>query len=290
MEWHAHPDAILMALLLLGLYAAGARWAGARTVPRQQVTTAQAALYVSGVAALYIGAGSPIHDLSEKYLLSVHMFQHLLFTLVAPPLMLLGIPGWMLRPLIQNRHVRNVAFAITRPFPALAIFNGVVLITHLTPVVDLALQVHMFHFFVHVLLVATAILMWFPVLSPLPELPRIGPFAQLIYLFVQQLVPGVVASFLVFADNVVYGFYATVPVRYWGISVLDDQRWAAVVMKLAGGTLLWAVMAIIFFRWFGEEDRAMSARTRAAAIPPGPPDVRWPEVEAELERMGLTKR
>jgi putative membrane protein len=290
MEWHAHPDAILMALLLLGLYAAGARWAGSKTYPRQQVTTAQAILYVSGVATLYLGAGSPIHDISEKYLLSMHMFQHLLFTLVAPPLLLLGTPGWMLRPLIQNRHVKNVAFAITRPFPALAIFNGVILITHLTPVVDLALRVHSFHFVVHVLLVATAVLMWFPVLSPLPELPRIGPFAQLIYLFVQQLVPGVVASFLVFADNVVYEFYATSPIRYWGISVVDDQRWAAVVMKLAGGTLLWGVMAVVFFRWFGEEDRATSAQSRAAASTRDHPDMRWPEVEAELERMGLTKR
>jgi putative membrane protein len=283
MEWHAHPDAILMALLLLGLYAVGARWAGAKTAPRQQVTTAQAVLYTSGVATLYLGAGSPIHDISEKYLLSMHMFQHMLFTLVAPLLLLLGTPGWMLRPLIQNRTVKRVAFEITRPFPALAIFNAVILITHLTPVVDLSLRVHMFHFFVHAILVATAVLMWFPVLSPLPELPRIGPFAQLIYLFVQQLVPGVVASFLVFADNVVYEFYASAPIRYWGISVVDDQRVAAVVMKLAGGTLLWGVMAVIFFRWFGQEDRVDAARSRAAAM-------QWPDVEAELERMGLTKR
>ncbi len=283
MEWHAHPDAILMALLLLGLYAAAARWAGARVTPRPQVTTTQAVLYVSGVAMLYIGAGSPIHDISEKYLLSMHMFQHMLFTLVAPPLLLLGTPGWMLRPLIQNPHVRRVAYEITRPFPALIIFNAVILVTHLPPVVDLTLQQHMVHFVVHVILVATAVLMWFPVFSPLPELPRIGPFAQLIYLFVQQLVPGVVASFLVFADNVVYEFYASAPMRYWGISVVNDQRVAAIVMKLAGGTLLWGVMAVIFFRWFGQEDRDTVARSRVAAV-------RWPEIEAELERMGLTKR
>lgn len=283
MEWHAHPDAILMAVLLLGLYAAGARWAGARTAPRQQVTTSQAVLFVSGVAVLYLGAGSPIHDIGEKYLLSMHMTQHLLFTLVAPPLLLLGTPGWMLRPLIQNERVRRVAFALTRPFPAFVIFNVVVLVTHLTPVVDLALRQHGFHFFVHVLLVATALLMWFPVLSPLPELPRIGPFAQVIYLFVQQLVPGVIGSFLVFADKAVYEFYASAPVRYWGVSVVDDQRIAAVVMKLAGGTLLWAVMAAIFFRWFNDEDREAAARARAAAL-------RWPEVEAELQRMGLTKQ
>jgi len=281
-QWHAHPDAILMALVLLGLYAAGARWAGAKTSPASQVTRPQAVLYVSGVAVLYLGAGSPIHDISEQYLLSAHMVQHLLFTLVAPPLILLGTPGWMLRPLIQQEHVRRVAYAITRPLPALIIFNATILLTHLPSVVDLALNVHWFHFVVHALLVATALLMWFPVLSPLPELPRIGPFAQLIYLFVQQLVPGVIGSFLVFAENTVYEFYASAPERLWGLSPVDDQRVAAVVMKLAGGTLLWAVMAVIFFRWFGEEDRQASKRTQ--------PDVQWPEVEAELERMGLTKR
>src|SRR5918997_6874604 len=134
MEWHAHPDAILMVVVLLGLYAAGARWAGAAAVPPERVTTSQAVLFVSGVAALYIGAGSPVHDISEKYLLSMHMTQHMLFTLVAPPLLLLGTPGWMLRPLIRNQYVRRVAYEITRPFPAFVIFNAVILVTHLTPV------------------------------------------------------------------------------------------------------------------------------------------------------------
>ena len=283
MEWHLHPDAILMAALLLGLYAAGARWAAARSSPPRQLTTRQAACYVAGVLALYIGAGSPVHDISEKYLLSMHMTQHMLFTLVAPPLLLLGTPGWMLRPLIRNQYVRRVAYEITRPFPAFVIFNAVILVTHLTPVVDLTLREHAVHFLIHAVLVATAILMWFPVLSPLPELPRIGPFAQVVYLFVQQLVPGVIGSFLVFADNVVYEFYASAPIRYWGISAVDDQRIAAVVMKLAGGTLLWAVMATIFFRWFNQEDKEVAARSRAAAV-------RWADVEVELERMGLTKR
>jgi putative membrane protein len=282
MEWHAHPDAIAMVVILLGLYVAGARWASARTEPRPSVTTRQAILFTSGVGVLYLGAGSPIHDISERYLLSVHMVQHMLFMLVAPPLLLMGTPGWMLRPLIKNRHVRRAAYEITRPFQAFVVFNLVILITHLPLVTDLALRHHWFHFVTHAALTSTAILMWMPVLSPLAELPRIGPFAQVIYLFVQQLVPAVIASFLVFSHRVVYEFYAAAPVRYWGLSVLDDQRIAAAVMKLIGGTLLWAVMAVIFFRWFGEEDRRTVAQTKAG--------MRWPEVEAELERMGLTKR
>ena len=281
MHWHLHPDAILMALLLLGLYALGVR-AGSRSAPARRLTTAQTTLFVSGVLVLYLGAGSPIHDISERYLLSVHMVQHMLFTLVAPPLILLGTPDWMVRPLIRPRAVRAVAYAITRPFPAFLAFNLVVMFTHLPPVVDLSLRVHSFHFVVHAALTATALLMWMPVFSPLPELPRLGPFAQIVYLFVQQLLPAVIASFLAFADKVVYEFYASAPERLWGLSVTDDQQIAGIVMKLAGGTLLWGVMAVIFFRWFNHEDRTIAAAAR--------PTLSWSEVEAELEQMGLTKR
>jgi putative membrane protein len=280
MAWHLHPDAILMAVLLLGLYAVGARWAGGCDALPERVTRRQATLFALGVLTLYLGAGSPLHDWGEQYLLSAHMFQHLLFSLVAPPLLLLGTPGWMLRPLIANRHVRRVACAITRPFAALLIFNGVVLFTHLPYVADMALRNHGLHFVLHVALVGAALVMWMPILSPLPELPRIGPFAQLVYLFVQQLLPAVIASFLAFAENPIYPFYAEVPSRMWGLSVAADQQYAAAIMKLLGGSLLWVVMAAIFFSWFGKEDREVAARA----------DIHWRDVEGELERMGLTKR
>ena len=291
MGWHLHPEALALGTVLIGLYALGARWAAEKTTPRPRPTRAQLVLYGSGVLLLYLGAGSPIHDISEQFLFSVHMVQHMLFTLVAPPLLLLGIPGWMLRPLIQPRLVRAAAFQLTRPLPAFLLFNLVILVTHLPPVVDLALRVHAFHFFVHLVLVGTAMLMWWPVFSPLPELPRIGPFAQLIYLFVQQLLPGVLASFFTLGAHVIYRFYAEVPERYWGLSALDDQVLAGLVMKLGGATLMWGIMTVIFFRWFSDEDRRTVAASAAAAAPPVPPDpVQWGEVEAELERMGLTRR
>src|SRR5215216_3180552 len=233
MDWELHPDAFLMAAALLGLYAGAARWAGARTSPPRRVTTRQAACFVAGVAALFLGAGTPIHDIAEHYLFSVHMFEHLLYSLVAPPLLLLGIPDWMLRPLIRNRVVRETGYLLTRPLAALLIFNAIILMTHLPGWVDLTLRVHWFHFVAHAMLVAGALVMWMPVLSPLPEWSRVGPFAQIVYLFVQQLVPAVIASFLVFADHPVYEFYAWAPDhRMLGLSAVDAQKWAAVVMKL----------------------------------------------------------
>jgi putative membrane protein len=292
MTWHLHVDAISMVIILVGLYALRAQWAADKVTPRPRPTHAHLALYGSGVFVLYLGAGSPIHDISEQYLFSVHMVQHMLFTLVAPPLLLLGLPDWMLRPLIQPRLLRTIAYQLTRPLPAFALFNIAILVTHLPPVTDLALRVHAFHFFVHVVLVATALVMWWPVFSPLPELPRLGPFAQLIYLFIQQLLPAVLASFFTLGGHVIYPFYANVPERLWGISAMDDQIIAGLVMKLAGGALMWGIMTTIFFRWFADEDRhtarAASAVTPAVAPPPTP--VQCDEVEEELERMGLTRR
>lgn len=287
MGWLPHPDVLLLVAALIGLYWAGARWIGGRATPHRRVTRAHAILYGSGVAMLYLGAGSPIHDISERYLFSVHMLQHLLFTLVAPPLLLLGTPGWMLEPLLRHPKLRAAAFALTRVFPAFLIFNAVILVTHLQPVVNLSLRSHGTHFLLHLALMATALLMWMPIFSPTPLLPRAGEFAQTIYLFVQSLVPATIASFLVFADNPIYTFYTEAPRRLWGLSVVTDQQIAAVIMKLGGGLLLWGIMTVLFIRWFSREDRETRAAEAARAARA---DVRWIDVEAELERMGLTKQ
>lgn len=281
MTWHIHPDVLVMVAALAGLYAYGARWAGDKLSPRVRPTRLQTLSYGSGVLVLYLGAGTPLHDIGERYLFSAHMVQHMLFSLIAPPLLLLGIPDWMLRPLIQRERVRRVAAAITQALPAFFFFNMFLLFSHLPPVMDFVLRHHSAHLFAHVALVTTALLMWWPVFSPLPELPRVPEFPRIIYLFVQSLVPAVIASFLAFATDQIYPFYASAPRRLWNISVMQDQMFAGLIMKLAGALVIWFFMAVIFFRWFNEEDQRVSA---------APGNVKWGEIEAELERMGLTKR
>jgi putative membrane protein len=96
--------------------------------------------------------------------------------------------------------------------------------------------------------------MWWPVMSPLPEMPTLSPPGQMIYLFIQSLAPTIPASFLTFGRSPLYPVYASFP-RIWGIGVLNDQLMAGLIMKLIGGLLLWAVIAVIFFRWFEQEQR-----------------------------------
>jgi putative membrane protein len=251
--WHAHVDVWLLfssieALFLMAVRRRS-RSTGFRAASRRQI-----ALFTAGVAVLWIGADWPIHDLAERYLYSVHMAQHLLFSLVAPPLILAGLPDWMLRAILRPEPVLRVVRFLTRPLVAIAVFNGVLLFTHWPAVVEASVRSEPLHFALHTLIVGSALIMWWPVMSPLPELPSLPLPGQMLYLFLQSLAPTIPASFLTFGSKPLYPIYATFP-RIWGIGALPDQLIAGLLMKIGGGLILWAFIAVIFFRWFAQEQR-----------------------------------
>jgi len=275
-SWHLHPDVVLLCAFLL----AGYFWA--ITMLRESISDAgrvrrsQVVLYCSGVLSLYLVAGTPVHDISEQYLLTAHMFQHTVFIMISAPLMLAGIPSWLWQALLRRPGMLPAGRVLAHPVVAFLAFNALQVVTHLPEVVNFALETHWFHLFVHVALVASAILMWWPVLSNVPELPRLSPPLRMAYLFVQSLVPTVVAAFVTFADSAVYDFYAQAP-RMWSLSAVEDQQIAGGVMKLMGSLILWGFITVIFFQWFYKEQREAA----------GPA---WRDVESELESMGLTSQ
>jgi putative membrane protein len=251
--WHLHLDVWLLFASVEALYLVALRRrrrsTGLRGASARKVT-----LFSLGVAVLWLGADWPLHDLAERYLYSMHMVQHLLFTLVAPPLLIAGLPDWLLREILRPRAVSRVVRFLTRPLVALIVFNGVLLFSHWPAVVDASVRSEPLHFGLHVLIVASAFVMWWPVMSPLPEMPALPPPGQMLYLFLQSLAPTVPASFLTFGSTPLYPVYASFP-RIWGIDALTDQLIAGLTMKLAGGLILWGFIATIFFRWFAQEQR-----------------------------------
>jgi putative membrane protein len=272
--WHPHPDVWLLVAILGGGYALALHRLGPRhTAPGERAATrGQVAAYSLGLFTLWAAADWPIHDLSERYLYSVHMTQHLLFSLVVPPLLLLGTPAWMARALLGPPVLFRFVQRLARPLPALALFNAVVVLTHWPSLVDVTLRVQGAHFLAHAALFLSALLMWCPVVAPLPELRLLSPPGQMLYLFLQSIVPTVPASFLVFADKPIYHFYEKVP-RLWGLSAVEDQRIGGLLMKLAGGLLLWAIIAVLFFKWHAQEERSETEARR------------WRDLERELDGM-----
>ena len=250
--WHPHLEVWLL-VLVVGLWY---RRVGPTRVPEGErpASRVQMVSFGLGLLTILLAADWPIHDLAERYLFSVHMFQHMLISLVAPPLLLLGMPPWFLRRLLRPPAFRRVVQTVTRPFFALLLFNTVVLITHWPPFVEIAVRNELFHFCAHTLLFSSALCMWWPVVSPLPEMPTLSYPTRMLYLFLQSIVPTVPASFLTFGSTPLYPVYETFP-RIWGISALTDMRIAGLEMKLLGGAILFSIIAVIFFKWYAQEQQ-----------------------------------
>jgi putative membrane protein len=274
--WQPHPDVWLLVFGLGGLYLLALEYLGPRYVSpgERPASRRQIACFAGGLFVLWLGSDWPIHNLAEGYLYSVHMVQHMLYSLIAPPLLLMGLPPWMLRWLLRPAWLKAAVGIVTRPIVALVFFNAVVVLTHLPAVVNLTLESHLAHFGAHVLIIASALSLWWPVVGPLPEMPKLSLPASCLYLFAQSIVPTVPASFLTFSGSVIYDYYETVP-RLGGLSVVEDQRIAALIMKVVGGLYLWAIITVLFFKWY-EEDGAEETD-----------DLKWHEVEEELDRLGV---
>jgi putative membrane protein len=274
-SWHIHPDVVLLCIVLLVGYAYAVTQLRDLVSDAGRVKRRQVVLWVSGVISLYLVAGTPVHEISEEYLFSVHMFQHTVFTMITAPLLLMGIPAWLWQAALRKPSIMSIARVLTRPVVAFGLYNALLVLTHLPPAVDYSLNHHWFHFVVHAVLVASAMLAWWPVVSVVPELPPLSAPLQMAYLFLQSLVPTVIAAFVTFSDSAIYSFYDKAP-RMWGLTPVEDQQIAGGVMKLMGSLIIWGIIVVVFFQWYDREQKQTD-------------DDLWPGVEDELAAMGLTK-
>ena len=168
-------------------------------------------LFCLGLWTVYLSEGTPIHIMSELYLFSVHMVQHTLLTMVMPPLILLGTPEWALRPLLRRPWAKRILRTLVHPVPALLLFNLIYSIWHLPVLYQAILLYHWFHAVQHAILVATALLMWWPVCSPTRELPPLSEPGQMVYVFLAGLAQIAAFAVITFADVVLYPFYEEAP-------------------------------------------------------------------------------
>lgn len=257
--WHVHWDIVGVIAALVAAYAYGVTQMARRHAPQGEpaVTPRQVAWFAGGVVLFAAVETWPLHDIAEGSLFTVHMVEHMVLALLVPPMLLKGTPWWLLRLLVKP--VLPVLRVLTKPVVALIFFNAVLAAIHAPAAVDLMLDFEAAHFGFHAFLLLSAGLMWWPVLGPIPDLPRLPPFMAMGYLFLQSLVPTIPASFLTFASEPLYEAYETLP-RLWGFGVLDDQLVAGLIMKIGGGVVLWTAIAVIFFKWAAEEERAAAPR------------------------------
>jgi putative membrane protein len=249
-RWQPHPDVWLLMAAVIALRVYASRVVGPKVVPAgtEPFRRRQTVAFVAAVAVLWVSSDWPLHDIAEQRLYSAHMLQHLLLTMVMPPLFWLATPEWLARLIVRDGgRGQQVLSRLAKPVPALLIFNFLNLLTHWQQMVTLAVENGAFHFTVHTVMVVAAFIMWIPVCGPWHEY-RLSMPGQMVYLFLMSVFPTLPAAWLANSDSVVYSVYDHLP-RLWGITALDDQIAAGMIMKLVEVAYLWGIITTMFFTW-----------------------------------------
>ena len=257
-DFTVHPSTVIGLVALGALY----HWRAASAAKDEQTPTiGQRLTFYGALLLIFFSLNGWLHDLSDTYLFSAHMVQHLVLTLVAPPLLIMGTPGWMFRDALRFPRVAAAARWVTQPARCFLLFSVVLAAWHLPPMYEYAMEHHNVHIVQHLCFMVAATLMWWPILSPLPELPRLSYPLQMLYLFLLSIPMSLVAICIANADSILYPAYASAP-RIWGITPMQDQMIGALIMWVPGGLFFFAIISVVFFRWqaAGGEDTVAGAQ------------------------------
>ena len=242
--------------------------------------------FAAGLVLLVISSDWPLGPLGAGYLASAAALRTLLITFGVAPLLLLGTPPWMLRAVLRvpvragepASPIFRLARVATFPWVAFLLFNAVLIVTQLPPVVDSLKVTQLGSFALDMTWLLASIIVWVPLIRPIPELGGLGDPMRLVYLFGLSVLPTVPASFLTFSQFPLYRLYELAPRVFVPLDAVVDQQIAGLGLKIIGGLILWSVMTVIFFRW--------AAREQPDAVP----TVSWSQFERDLERYDLRRR
>ena len=198
------------------------------------------ASYLGAAALIFFSLNGPLHTLSDDYLFSAHMVQHMLLMLVMPPFLIMGLPPWLIRKALEKPAVARTARVLTHPVAAFLAYNVTFIGWHLPPMYNWALVSHDLHIFQHLMFMSVAVMMWWPVVNPVSELERIptGPLLMM-YVFAFGIPSTLLSAFITLSDSVFYPWYEVAP-RVTSLSPLDDQRLGGLIMWIPGMLIFWA--------------------------------------------------
>ncbi len=239
---------------LAALIVLAAAYIGSSLSLRQLPTGRQGAGFVAALVVIWLAITGPLDQLIRERSFAAYIFQQMLLVFIVPPLLLLGLPGWMLRPLMLHRLVRPVARVLTRPLVGFLLFSAVFTLIHYPTVCDRVCHVDPFYGNLHAVLLFVGVLLWWPLLSPLPEYPRMTYPMQIMYLFLLMIPMTAVAAPITLANSILYVFYVggTHP---FGLTPMADQVLGGLIMWVGQGIYIICVFTAIFYRWSLRDDQ-----------------------------------
>jgi putative membrane protein len=234
--WHWYPTVLLGCAMLLGGYLIAAR----------SHLSARAWLFATGVVLLLLVLVSPLDELSDSYLFSAHMLQHLLLMLVVPPLLLLGLPRALAQRALDVPWVARLERFLGAPVLAWCLGLGTEAAWHLPLLYNAALANEAVHAFQHLCFLVAGTIFWWPLLTPLSE-RRLAPLWAVVYLFGASVVNTILGIVLIFAPLDLYPTYLE-PADSLGVLSLVRDQWGLSVKldRQIGGLLMWVGGSLVF--------------------------------------------
>jgi putative membrane protein len=267
-DWHLHLFWLLALPALVALYLGATRREGYGATMRQRL------LFLGGAVLLLAAVTWPLGDLASHWLLLALVLQRLLLTLAVPPLLVLGTPRPIIARLTRPPAVDAVLRVVVRPLPAVAIVTVVAVGTLTTGAVSLAARSDAARVVLELVVLASGLVLWAPVLTELPGTLRLSALGRGGYLIVQSIVPSFLSIVWIFARHSLYPTF-THPGTVAGLSPLLDQELAGFLAKLSTIAVLWTVAFVIMTRAQASED---------------PDPLVWSDVEREIERAERRER
>lgn len=267
--WSWQPWVLVGLALSAWAYGRGVRRLWQRAGPGRVIRTWQVAGFAIGLAAVFVAFISPLSALAEA-LFSAHMVQHLLLTLLAAPLLVLGAPLvpflWAL-PLPARRAVgrwwrrsdwvRRVWHTASQPYLVWFLYAFSFWIWHLPGLYQAALERVWVHELEHISFIVPALLFWWTVIHPLGGRRRLGYGAGALYLFTTALHSSALGALLTFARRPLYPIYLS-SVAAWNLTPLEDQQLAGVIMWVPAG-IVYPVSALLLLGiWLQRMDNRLN--------------------------------
>jgi putative membrane protein len=241
--------------------------------------------FYAGLLVLALALVSPVDAVAEEGLFAVHMLQHALLGGVAPALVVLGLTGAVLQPVLRFGFVQRLQ-VLAHPAVALPLWTAVLVFWHIPPVYEIGVENELAHALEHGSFFVTTLLVWMPVVEPLPAPPWFGTGAKIVYLVAYWFIGLMFVNILWFSGTVFYPRYEdTAP--DWGVSALQDQANAGSVFMAEHMILVLTALVLLFVRFAREG--ALRQRLVEAGVSPDAAGraVRYGRGEELASRMGV---
>ncbi len=252
--WTFAPIVILALLAYVAIYVQ--RWRVSRREGGPRAAGyGRLALWLTGIALLAVALLSPVDRLGEQFA-AFHMVQHLLLADLVPICLTLALTKHILRPVTRKIHrLERAAGPFGHPAFGVVAYAVAMWVWHIPALYEAALEHSFVHVLEHISFAAAGLLYWWHLLSPIRSRLRLGGLGPVLYMASTKIAVGFLGILLAFGPTVLYDYYETGGTR-WGLTAIDDQHVAGVLMALEQSLVMGVALAYLFIRMLAESDEA----------------------------------